>query len=419
MIDLFKKNRIRLFQKLPNNSIAIIYSNEICFGNADTILPYKQNNDLIYLTGILQPDTILLLYKDDNQNNEFLFIKKQTTKELLWEGEKLNKEKAKAISGIKNIYYIDEFQKISDKLFQNINTIYLNKTKIKEKLNISKDQKLLNEYQNKYPKYKFKDLQPIISKLRAIKEKEEIYNIKEACNITNEAFRKVLKQIKPNIMEYEIEAEFIYQFRKIGCKGFAYNPIVASGKNSCILHYEQNNAKLKDGDLILLDIGVNYNNYNSDITRTFPINGKFSQRQKVIYNSVLFIMKSAMGIIKPNLTFKEYNKKINSLIEEELLEIALITENDIKNQNPLEPAYRKYFMHGISHHLGLDVHDPIDYDIPMKEGMVITVEPGIYIKEENIGIRLETDILIKNNGIEDLGREIPIEIDEIEDLMDN
>ncbi len=414
--ELFIKNRKKLIEKLKTNSIAIINSNEVYISNADATLPFIQNSNLIYLSGINQPDVTLVLQKKNKDYKEFLFIKNQSKKEIIWQGEKLNKKNAEEISGINEIYYNEDFEKIFKNLISKAEYIYLNKNE-KKQLDISKDKKFYNWCIQINSTSNYLDLEPIIKTIRTIKEKIEIDIIREACEITNNAFRKIMKKIKPEIFEYEIEAEFIYQFKKIGCKGFAYNPIVASGKNSCFLHYEENTSKLKDGDLVLLDIGVKYKNYNSDITRTFPVNGKFTKRQKVIYNSVLFVMKQAKKLLKPGITFKDYNKKVNEIMESQLLEIGLINQIDIKNQNPLSPAFRKYFMHGVSHHLGLDVHDNNNYDLPITKGMVLTIEPGIYIKDENIGIRLETDILITEKGIEDLGENIPLEINEIENLM--
>lgn len=431
---LLIKNRKKLIDKLEENSIAIINSNKVYKSNADVELPFYQNSDFLYLTGIDNPDTILLISKTKEGNQEILFIKEQTEKEKIWQGEKINIKIANEKSGINEVLYTKEFEKIFKALLYKTKNIYFNSSELlrnEHNLNNSfslisnkplkkigfNDIKFIKSFKEKYPKFNYLDLSPILKNLRAIKEKQEIEIIKKACEITNQAFRKIFKIIKPKTYEYEIEAEFIYQFKKQGCRGFAYNPIVASGKNSCILHYEENNSQLKDGDLLLLDIGVSYKGYNSDITRTIPVNGKFTQRQKQIYNAVLFVMKEAKKLLKSNVTFKDYNKRINEIMEDQLLKLALINKSDIKTQNPLNPVFRKYFMHGVSHHLGLDVHDPVNYDLPITQGMVLTIEPGIYIKEENIGIRLETDVVIREDGIEDLGKNIPIETEEIESLI--
>ena len=419
--SFFSGNRSSFVQEMKANSAAIFNSNDLMPTNADASFPFKQNNDLFYLSGIDQEETSLILFPDHNEEkfHEILFIRPTDDITITWEGNKLSKDQAKELSGIKSVFWQDEFEKTLDILLKQAEFIYLNSNEQKRAQNnvTGGDQRFLRWCKDHYPLHKLERSAPILHQLRSVKSQTEINTIRKACEITRKGFVRALKAIRPGMMEYEIEAEFIYEFIRNGSRGFAYEPIVASGKNSCILHYVLNNKQCYNGDLILLDIGAEYGNYNADMTRSVPVNGKFTERQKSVYEAVLRIMQEAKNMLTPGLLLKDYNKEVGKIIESELLGLGLLNKSDIDNQNQEHPAYRKYFMHNISHHLGLDVHDVSPPNQPLEPGMVLTVEPGIYIREENLGIRLENDVLITDNKVEDLMEDIPIEIEEIETIM--
>lgn len=419
--SFFSWNRSRFVKEMKANSVAIFNSNDLMPTNADATFPFKQNNDLFYLSGVDQEETSLILFPDHDEEKfrEILFIKSVDENTVTWEGNKLSKIQATELSGIKSVYWHDEFEKTLGNLLKQAEIIYLNSNEHQKAENsvVRRDQRFIKWCKDHFPLHKFERSTAILHQLRSVKSQVEINTIRKACDITKKGFIRALKAIKPGMMEYEIEAEFIYEFIRNGSRGFAYEPIVASGKNSCILHYTLNDKPCYNGDLILLDIGAEYGNYNADMTRCIPVNGKFTERQKSVYEAVLGVMKEAKSMLTAGLLLKDYNKEVGKIIESELLGLGLLNKSDIDNQNEEHPAYKKYFMHNISHHLGLDVHDVSPPNQPLEPGMVLTVEPGIYIREENLGIRLENDVLITDNKVEDLMEDIPIEIEEIETIM--
>ncbi len=416
---LFKKNRAKLVKKMAEKSIAIFHSNDLMPKNADQVMPFVQNSDLFYFSGIDQEETALILIKEPGEIKELLFIKETSDLIKVWEGNKLTLNEAQDISGIKNVFWNKEFKKMVNKAVLNTSTIYLNSNE-HPRANIvveSRDARFKTWIQSKFPNKRYKKATNLVYSIRSQKEAEEIKLINKACEITHLGVKRVLKYLRPGVFEYEIEAEIIHEFLMNKSSGFAYEPIIASGANACILHYNDNNMICKNGDVVLMDFGAEYANYSSDLTRCFPVNGRFSKRQKNVYNAVLRVMKSAIKMLKPGITLSSYENGVGELMEKELLDLGLITKKDIKNGWQGGPAYKKYYMHGTSHHLGLDVHDVSDPQDVLTEGMVFTCEPGIYIPEEELGIRLENDIVIgKLNNI-DLMKDIPIEAEEIEDLL--
>ncbi len=417
--SLFIKNRRDFGLRLEENAIAIFNSNYIYPISADSTFPFVQHSDIYYLSGIDQENTILVLISRKSFIEEYLFIKEADQNTLIWEGNKLNKKQAKNLSGITTIYELSTFNSFLKKELTSLKTVYLNKNehnRYKSLVETNED-RFSEKLKQNYPSKIYKSSFSILQELRAIKKPEEIKAIKKACKITEKGFRRVLSLVKPNLFEYEIEAQFIYEFLKHGSEGFAYQPIVAGGKNACILHYTYNNKKCKDGNLLLLDVAAKYAKYSSDLSRTIPVNGKFTKRQKAVYQAVLNVKKFAESILVAKNTFAEYNKAIGEFITKELVALKLIDKVDLKNQTLENPAYKKYFMHGSSHFLGLDTHDYGDYTIPFKENMVFTIEPGIYIPKEKIGIRLEDNYVVRNGKPTNLMKNIPIEIEEIEDLM--
>jgi Xaa-Pro aminopeptidase len=418
---MFIENRKKFKDYLKPNSLAIFVSNDIMPTNADGSMGFRQNSDLFYLCGIDQEDTILVIFPDvkDGRHKEILFVKETSELIAIWEGAKLDKTQAAKVSGIDHIYWHQDFDRVMKEFFFQAENIYLNSNE--HTRNSSLTQTAQDRFNktiiNKYPLHKTERSAPIMQRIRAVKSNQEIELIQQACDITEKGFRRLLQFVKPGVWEYEIEAELIHEFVKNRSQGFAYGPIIASGKNACVLHYVENNRQCKDGDVILLDVAAEYANYASDMTRAIPVNGKFTKRQKEVYNAVLRVHKAATKLLVPGQTFDKYNKLIGELMTDELIGLGLIKKEEVKNQNPAKPAFKKYFMHGTSHFLGLDVHDVGFFHEPMQAGMVFTVEPGIYIPEENLGIRIENNILITINGQLDLMKNIPIEVDEIEELM--
>ncbi|RME19188.1 MAG: M24 family metallopeptidase [Bacteroidetes bacterium] len=421
--QLFIQNRKNFIEHLKPNSIAIFFSNDIMPTNADGAMGFKQNSDLFYLSGIDQEETMLIIFPDakDNKHKEILFVRETNETIAVWEGEKLSKQKASEISGISTVYWSHQFEQILKSIIYQAEHVYLNSNEhLRKYIETETAQDRWNKkIMQLYPLHKYERSAPILFKLRAIKHSIEIDLIQQACKITEQAFRRVLKFIRPGVWEYEIEAEMIHEMIRHRSKGFAYPPIIASGKNACVLHYVENNQLCKDGDVVLIDAAAEYANYASDMTRCIPVNGKFTKRQKEVYNSVLFVLKEATKILKPGMTFEKYNNEVGKMMTEELLKLKLLTKEEVNNQTPEKPAYKKYFMHGTSHFLGLDVHDVGFFYEPMQAGMVFTCEPGIYIPEENLGIRLENNILITQNGQINLMENIPIEAEEIEEIMNS
>lgn len=421
--QLFIKNRTLFNSKIKGNGLAIFNANDIMPTNADGTMPFRQNNDLFWLSGVDQEESILLLFPNHTDKNmrEILFLKETNEHIAIWEGAKLTKDDAFKTSGIKTVFWLDELENKLAEIISKCDSIYLNKNiHSRSASNVqTRDDRFRNMIADKFSNKVIKEVAPIMHELRAIKSDVEIALMQNACDITEKGMRRILPFIKPGVMEYEIEAELIHEFIRNRSNGFAYQPIIGSGVNSCVLHYVENNKRCKDGDILLMDFGAEYANYASDLTRTVPVNGKFSERQKAVYNSVLHVMREATDMLRPGTMFKEYNTEIGSIMENELVKLGLLDKHALKKQDPKNPLFKKYFMHGTSHYLGLDVHDVGSMDWPMQEGMVFTCEPGIYILEEELGIRLENDILVTANGPEDLMKNIPVEIEEIENLMNN
>jgi len=418
---LYQKNRTSFIKHLKSKSVAVLNSNDTMPTNADGTIPFRQNNDLLYLCGIDQEETILLLMPDYpvESQREILFIKETSDLIAIWEGHKFSKEEATGISGIKSVYWLTQFESVFKALTVEAEMIYLNSNEhTRAVLTVeTRDDRFTKWCRDKYPLHKYERLTPIMHQLRTVKDDEENAMLQKACDITESGFRRVLKFLKPGVKEFEIEAEYIHEFIRNQSMGFAYQPIIASGYSACVLHYIENRKECKDGDMLLMDVGAEYGNYNADMTRTVPVNGRFTQRQKDVYNAVYRVKEEATNMLRPGTIINDFNKEVGLVMEKELITLGLIDSTDIKNQHKSNPAFKKYFMHGTSHFLGLDVHDVGNFYQPITEGMVFTVEPGIYIREESIGIRLEDNIVIQKDGIINLMKNIPIEVDEIEALM--
>lgn len=419
--DLFRLNRRRFAQKMQPDSIAIFHSNELMPRNGDTYYPFRQNSSLFYLCGIDQPETVLVLFPDCVREgyHELVFTKKQTEKGLIWDGPLLSKEEVQQTSGIQKVFWLEDMEVLLHDLILLAKRIYINLNeydRFKPDLP-SKDHRFAQQLMQQYPAHKYHRAQPILKKLMMIKSSYEIKAIQQAINITEQAFRRTLEFVKPGVKEYEVEAEITHEFIRSGANGHAYEPIVASGNNSNILHYIKNNQTCKDGDLLLMDFGAEYANYAADLSRTIPVSGQFTARQRAVYEAVLRVLKAAQQLLVPGTILEEHAKEVGALMEKELLDLKLITAEDIENQNPEQPAYKTYFMHGVSHHLGLAVHDLSNRYVPVQAGMVFTCEPAIYIPEEGFGIRLENNILVTDEGPINLMENIPIEVEEIEALM--
>lgn len=419
--ELFSYNRARFTAQMKSDSIAIFHSNELMPTSADATFPFRQNPDLFYLTGIDQEETTLILFPDApvEAYREMLFIRRTNEYIAVWEGEKLSPEQAKAISGMKNIYMADEFDTMLKVLMNHAENVYLNLNEHDRSSNEVpyKDLRFANELKQRYPLHNYKRAAPIMESLRAIKSEIEIDLLKRSCDITGGAFHRVLKFVKPGVKEYEIEAEIMHEFLRNGATDYAYYPIIASGKDSCILHYEKNNKVCVDGDILLLDFGCKYAGYDSDLSRTIPVNGRYTERQKQVYNAVLRTMRHATSLLRPGVLIEEYHKEVGKFMTSELIDLGLLSRADVDKQDPKRPLYKKYFMHGTSHFLGLNTHDVGNRYEPLKAGMVLTCEPGIYIPEERLGIRIENDILVDHDEPIDLMAAIPVEADEIEALM--
>ncbi len=420
--SFYVNNRNNFNAAMSANAIALLCSNDVQYTNADDSMGFAQNNDLLYLTGIDQEETTLLLYPDADkkENRVILFIKKTDEHIKVWEGEKLTKAEATAISGISRIEWTEDFEKILQSMAFEADSFYLGHNEHVKRATSeleTRQDRLIKWCKKQYPLHNYKRAAKLTRSLRQIKSEEEIKLIQRAADISVEGFERVLQQVKPGIKEFELEAELSYVFLKNGAVRHAFKPIVASGKNACALHYNTNDDLCKAGDMILMDFGVCYGNYNSDTTRCFPVNGKFSSRQKEVYQAVLNCLKKGSKLLKPGVVSEAYEAEMASLVEAELIGLGLISVDDIAKQDPEKPLYKKYFMHGTAHHIGLDVHDVGLYSRPFEAGMVLTCEPGIYIPEEAIGCRLENDYLLTSNGNINLTAKMPIEIEEVERLM--
>ena len=420
--ELFINNRKRFCKHMNEKTLAVFNSNDIFATGADSTLPFVQHRDIFHLSGVDQEESILVLFPDchEPKHREILFLKETNEHIAVWEGEKLTKNKALEVAGIKTVYWLDQFDTIFNQLLAEAQAIYLN-TNEHLRANTeaeTREDRFIKNFKTKYPLVTIERSAPIMHQIRAIKHPVEIDLMQQACDITNKGLRRILKAIKPGIMEFEIEAELMHEFLSNRSKGFAYTPIIASGMSACVLHYIENNKKCNSGEVILLDFGAEYANYASDLTRCIPVDGKFTKRQKEVYNAVLHVKKEATKLLQPGTSLKDYHIQVGSLMEEQLVKLKLISTNDIKTQDPSWPAYKKYFMHGTSHYIGLDTHDVGSWINPIEENMVFTVEPGIYIPEENLGIRLEDDVVVQKTGEPfNLMRDIPIEADHIEELM--
>ncbi len=403
-------------------SIAVFNSNDIYPISADSTMPFEQHRDIFYLSGADQEETILVLFPDamDKKHREVLFVRETNDHIAVWEGAKLTKEKATEVSGIESIYWLSDFDKIFFDLMTEADTVYFNTNEHYRQAveTQTREDRFIEKCKEEYPAHQYAKSNPILQLIRGVKEPEEIELMQTACDITEKGFRRLLNFIEPGVWEYEIEAELVHEFIRNRSKGFAYSPIIASGNNANVLHYLENNMQCQAGDLILMDVAAEYANYSSDLTRTVPINGKFNQRQKDVYNAVLRVKNEATKLLVPGTIWAEYHKECGKIMTSELLGLGLLDKADVQNENPEWPAYKKYFMHGTSHHIGLNTHDYGELKTPMEANMVFTVEPGIYIPDEKMGVRLEDDVVIQESGEPfNLMGNIPIEVEEIEELM--
>ncbi|MGK0210002.1 MAG: Xaa-Pro aminopeptidase [Polaribacter sp.] len=421
---LYIKNRANFMAKMKPNSLAVFNSNDIYPISADSTMPFQQHRDILYLSGVDQEESILVMFPDapHEKHREVLFLKETNDHIAVWEGEKLTKERALEVSGIKTVYWLQEMEKVMAELMAQSDTVHIN-TNEHYRASIeteTREARYTKWLLHKYPAHSVAKSNPILQRLRSVKDPIELDLLQKACDITEKGMRRVLGFVQPGVTEYEIEAEFMHEFLRNRSKGFAYTPIVASGNNANVLHYIENNQPCNDGDLILLDVGAEYANYSSDMTRTIPVNGKFTKRQRAVYDAVNRVKNDATKLLVPGTDWADYHIEVGKLMTSELLGLGLINKDDVQNEDPNWPAYKKYFMHGTSHHMGLDTHDYGLLWEPMKANMVFTVEPGIYIPEEGFGIRLEDDVVVQEHGEPfNLMRNIPIEAEEIEDLMNS
>ena len=417
---MFSRHRANLAELMLPNSLAVVNANDILPTNADGTLVLRPNSDLFYLAGIEQEQTILLLYPEAHEENmrEILFLRESSDLIATWEGHKLTKEEARKISGVKRVEWLAEFRPLFHRLMCECEHVYLNANEHK-RANIevcTREARFTEDTQARYPLHDYQRLARLTHRLRAVKSDEEVRLLKQACAITKAGFLRVCKFMKPGVTETEIEAEFAHEFIRRG-GNFAYSPIIACGKNACALHYLANDQRCRKGELLLLDVAASYANYNSDLTRTIPVSGRFTRRQRQGYNAVLRGLRAVSRAATPGKLPKQWQKESEALVEKELVDLGLLRLAEIKKQDPDKPALKKYFMHGVGHPLGLDVHDVADTTQPIQAGWVLTVEPAIYIPAEGFAVRLENDILVQANGNVDLMADIPIEAGEVERLM--
>ncbi len=419
--QFFTANRKNFSEKIKNASIALFVSNDEYPRNGDQFFPFRQSSDLFYLSGIDQEKSFLMLAPDcpNPKLREVLFILKTNEQMTIWNGHKYTLDEAREISGIENVHWVDEMDMMLREAASYAQNIYLNAYEYpKYATDVETgEQRFIKEIRQLFPLHIFERSAPILYALRMIKSDIEIDLLKQACEITNKAFRRTLRFVKPGVMEFEVQAEIEHEFTRNRANGHGYYPIIASGKSACTLHYIENDKECQDGDVLLFDFGAEYANYSADMSRSIPVNGKFTDRQKAVYQAVLRTLNVLTENMLVGASLDDLDKLSKKLIEKELIDLGLFTAEEVKNQDPKEPLYKKYFMHGVNHHLGLDVHDVGERHVPLAAGMVLTCEPGIYIPEENLGIRLENDILITENGPFNLMENIPVEIEEIEDLM--
>lgn len=430
--DFFARNRSRLMARMEPDSIAILHSNDVMPRSADGTLGFSQNSSLFYLTGIAQEETVLILHPSAErpEDRERLFVRETSDLIRVWEGDKLTREQASAVSGVSNAQWLDQFRPALRRLARCVKRIYLeaNEHPRATREVETRSNRFRQECQVLYPGHEYARLAPFLYQLREIKQPEELEQIQTACNITAEGFQRVLCFVRPGVHEFEVEAEFLHEFTRRRSKGFAYLPIVASGANACVLHYIENRNECRDGDLLLLDVAAEYGGYNADLTRTIPVNGRFTPRQRQVYDTVLRVFEACRdNLLRPGVDIKEYQKSVGRVVEGELIGLGLLDARAVAEERARDGTqeecqeekrlYRKFFMHGTSHSLGLDVHDVSDADRKVKAGMVFTIEPGIYIRDESLGIRLESDFLVLENGNRDLMAQVPIRPEEIEAAM--
>lgn len=418
--QLFIDNRRRLKARLLPNSIAVVHANDVMPTNADGTMPFQQNADLFYLTGVNQEETILLIAPDaaERKFREILFVRESSEHLAIWEGAKLTKEQAQKVSGIRTVRWLSDFPSIFRAMMLDAEHVYLNANEhARASVEVeTREVRFIIDCQKRFPLHRYHRLARLMHELRGVKSPREIDVIRRACGITRDGLLRVLKLVKPGVNEAEVEAEFAHEFIR-NKAAFAYAPIIASGQNNCVLHYVTNDQPCRNGELLLLDVAAGYGNYMSDLTRTIPVNGRFSRRQRQVYDAVLRVYRGVISAIRPGLILKDLRKLTERLMEKELLDLKLLKSSDIRKQDPDSPALRKYFMHGVAHPIGLDVHDVGVTQKPIAAGWVLTCEPGIYIREEGFGIRLENTVLVTEGGCEDLMPDIPIEAEAIEELM--
>ncbi len=419
----YREHRARFRQHMEKGGLAIFHSNDIMPTSADGTMPFKQATDIMYLCGIDQEESVLLLFPDamDPKDREILFVRETNEHIAIWEGHKFSKVEATELSGVTNVQWTSTYEATLKRLLPQCNSLYLNSN---EHLRQGNEVETRTERMNKslrvqFPLHDVKRCAPIMHRVRSVKTEEEVAQMRKAVAITGKAFERVCSFLKPGVMEYAVEAEITHEFIRNGSRGHAYTPIIASGYSACVLHYIDNDKPCKDGDVILMDFGCEYGGYASDLTRCLPVNGRFTDRQRAVYNAVLRVKNEATALLRPGTILADYHKEVGRIMESELIGLGLLDKTDVKNQNPDAPLYKKYFMHGTSHFIGLDVHDVGLWNEPIREGMCFTVEPGIYIREESLGIRLENDIRVTKDGQDDLFKDIPVEAEAVEELMAN
>jgi Xaa-Pro aminopeptidase len=419
--DLYISNRERLYRQLPPRSVVILHANDVLPTNADGSMGFVQNSDLFYLSGIDQEETILMLFPDaqDPKQREMLFVRETSELIAVWEGEKLTKEQAKDRSGIERVHWLTDFETQFRMIMCQCDHVFLNSNEHPRATipTETRETRFTHRCLREYPLHDYQRLAPLMHGLRCIKQPQELGALSEAIRITEAGFHRLLKFVKPGVHEFEIEAELAHEFIRQRARGFAYTPIIATGANACVLHYITNHCQCQDGEMLLLDVAANYGNYNADLTRTIPVNGRFTQRQRQVYDAVLRIFRECRQILRPGVIIREYQEEVAKIMTSELIGLGLLKREDVEKQDPDKPLYKKYFPHGTSHHLGIDVHDVGHTWKPIEPGMVFTIEPGIYIREEKLGVRLENNVLIGPDRNTDLMASIPIEADEIEALM--
>lgn len=420
--DLFINNRKRYTEQMDSNAVAIFNSNDIYPISADSTMPFQQHRDIFHLSGVDQEESVLVLFPDckNEAHREILFLRETNEHIAVWEGEKLTKDAAFDVSGIKTVYWLSQMDNILNTLLAEADKLYINTNEhLRANTEVqTREDRFTKNLLAKYPAHQVRKSAPIMHRIRSIKHPIELELMQTACNITEKGFRRLLSFIKPGVWEYEIEAELLHEFVRNRSKGFAYTPIVASGPNANVLHYIENNLECKAGDVILLDVAAEYANYSSDLSRSVPVSGRFTARQRQVYDAVLHVKKEAEKLLVPGTMMADYHKEVGLIMQDQLVQLGLISQTDIKNQDPASPAYKKYFMHGTSHFIGLDTHDVGLWNEPIKAGMVFTCEPGIYIPQEGLGIRLEDNLVVQESGAPfNLMKNIPIEADEIETLM--